>query len=68
MRKAFVFSQTSWHTDLEQEYAKWVNELLEKYPDAKFEIHQSLGSFISQRDEIEWVKVLTLIIVHTEEP
>jgi len=65
-RQAFVFSKSSWHADLEQEYAKWVNDLLEKHPNAEFEFHQSLGSFLSQKEE-EWVQVLVLVIV-TERP
>jgi len=62
-RQAFVFSKSSWDADLAQEYAEWVNDLLEKHPNAEFEFHQSLGSFLSQKEEIDWVQVFVLVIV-----
>jgi len=65
-RKAFVFEGSSWRLEgpsLAQEYSEWINNLLKEYPDAKFEFHQSLGSFFWQSQESDWVQIYTLVIV-----
>jgi hypothetical protein len=62
-RQAFVFSGSNWRSDLAQKYSEWVNDLLVKYPNAKFEFHQSLGSFFWEHEESDWVEIWTLVIV-----
>jgi len=65
-RKAFVYTGSNYSfsgTPLTQEYSEWVNGLLKEYPDAKFEVHQSLGSFYSEKDQMDWIQVWCLVIV-----
>ena len=66
MKQAFVFNGSSYEVGkppLEQRYAEWVNDLLAKYPNAKFEYYQSLGSFFWDREEVDWVQLWCLVIV-----
>jgi hypothetical protein len=63
MRKAFVFNDSSWDCNLAKKYSEWVNTLLEKYPNAKFEFHQNISGFHWDREEVQWIEILTLVIV-----
>jgi hypothetical protein len=63
MKRAFVFNDSSWRDNLATKYCKWVNNLLDKYPNGRFEVHQSITGFHWEREEAEWIEVLTLVIV-----
>ena len=69
-RQAFVFNGSSYRFEgppLAQEYSEWINDLLAKYPNAEFEFHQSLANFFSEKQEMEWVQICTLVIVTESE-
>jgi len=66
MRQAFVFTGSSWQVGkppLEQRYSEWVNDLLGKYPNAKFEFHQDFSGFFWEHEETDWVQLWCLVIV-----
>jgi len=67
-RQAFVFDESSYSYDLTgtplaQRYAKWINDLLREYPDAQFEVHQTMGTFFNEKEQMDWIQVFALVIV-----